>query len=125
MSNSDKEKGLEYLNWKLGSIGVIRATQLSSQNEGVFFKTFLEQKICDELEPSEWWGSAVKGGVEDGFLRFVKTLYTFPSGTAGIERSFSTLGNILTKQRNRMSVEKGAKLCLIHNYYKTKVANQD
>ena len=66
----------------------------------------------------DWWKQAVTSAVPPTLLDTTSTLFLLPASTGGIERCFSTMGNIITKQRNRISVEKATKLCCINGHYK-------
>lgn len=84
----------------------------------MFHKTFLVQSVRESYEPIEWWENALTEPLPPRFHQLIRKLFNLPAGSGGIERSFSTLGNIMTKQRNRLSIEKASKLCTIHNHFK-------
>lgn len=100
---------------------VIYASELGNSESNYFFRAYLNPTIRKEMDPRRWWKSAGTSGIIQAFIDFVDTLFTYPASTASIERAFSTLGGVMTKQRNRLSLEKAAKLCSIINHYKIKM----
>lgn len=51
-------------------------------------------------------------------LDMIAKLFALPDSTGAIERNFSTMGQIMSDQRNQISVETASKLCVINNHYK-------
>src|SRR5262245_61607645 len=78
----------------------------------------MEERKRNEVSPIPWWKVAFKGSLPQDAVDVIEMLFILPPSTASIERKFSTLGNIMTKQRNRLSIEKAEKLCTIVNFYK-------
>ena len=96
---------------------VIAAESLKQADAEFFSQTLLNPLICKKMNPSKWWESASENiRLPKGLVQLAKMLMSLPSSSAGIERDFSTLANIMTKQRNRIGIEKASKLCLVHRY---------
>lgn len=83
-----------------------------------FHSAFLKEEIRTTLSPTQWWKSAFKGTFNKTLENLIESIFIMPASTGAIERNFSTLGNIITNQRNRLSVPKAEKLCVVNNYYK-------
>ena len=69
------------------------------------------------LSPAQWWrqmGETMGSELPDGFAELCQRLMMLPASTSGIERSFSTMGAIMTDVRNRLGLQKASKLCLIN-----------
>jgi hypothetical protein len=115
-----KEIGLNWLESK-NPFYVMYVCELTNLDSNYFFKSFQNPEIIKSMHPRMWWKNACKSSVDDGFKELVDNLLTFQASTGGIERSFSTLGSIMTKQRNRLGIEKAAKLCSIVNHFKLQV----
>lgn len=116
-----KEEGLRWLE-KKNPYYVVYTLELRNPDSRMFFTPTLNPDVINKISPRNWWRTACKEGVDKGFLEFVDTIFSFPASTGGIERSFSTLGSIMSKERNRLRIEKGSKLCTIVNHYKLKNA---
>jgi hypothetical protein len=116
---AEKNEGLNWIS-KKSDFYLIFVGELNKSSSTYFFDAFLQPSARKNLKPIDWWANAITPAVPKPFAELVHTLFLFPASTAGIERCFSTMGNIMTRQRNRISVEKAAKLCAINNYYKLK-----
>lgn len=95
---------------------VVTAAQLTNMDLNVFSETMLMEQITKAMNPIEWWKSANTEKLPVGFQDFTLTLFILPSSTGSLERSFSTLGNILTHKRNRLGITKASQLCTINQY---------
>ena len=78
------------------------------------FKLYLfDDQVIKNISPLTWWNSQN--------ITEMKLLYnaflTAVSSSAGVERVFSEFGLIHTKLRNRLGVEKVAKLVFLYKYY--------
>jgi hypothetical protein len=89
------------------------AVKLFTGNTEYFSKTMLNESVVSSIDPIEWWTEVNNSSIHGDFLATASKLYCLPASSASIERSFSVLGNIITKKRNRISVEKAEKLCCI------------
>ncbi|OXA54248.1 hypothetical protein Fcan01_11874 [Folsomia candida] len=111
--DADKNLGLEWIsshsNYLIQFFGEIQ----KSESE-FFFNAYLNPDVKKQMNPFDWWTQASTSAVPIRFLEMVKVLFLLPAGTSGIERCFSTMGNIITKQRNRLTVEKATKLCCVN-----------
>lgn len=104
---------------------VIYATKLKNSDATFFFNAFLNEDVINSMDPRDWWKNACTGELNAKFRDLFEKLFTFPASTGSIERSFSTLGSIMTKQRNRLSIEKAEKLCSVINYFKLKNSQKE
>src|ERR1700754_4715119 len=91
----------------------------------MFHSSYKLEENRSSFNPIDWWEHAPNHDLQPGFKQLIRKLFSLPSSTGGIERLFSTLGNIMTKERNRLSIEKAAKLCNIHNHYKIVQSESD
>ena len=63
------------------------------------------------MNPSTWWKSVGKNcKLPEGFVDLMINLHMTSASAACIERIFSTFGLVMTKLRNRLGMEKAAKL---------------
>lgn len=84
----------------------------------MFHSSYQLEEIRSSYHPIEWWEHAPNHELPQGFKHLIRKLFSLLASTGGIERIFSTLGNIMTSQRNRLSLDKAAKLCSVHNHFK-------
>ena len=57
--------------------------------------------------------------VPEEFTQLMEQVQSVPCSSASIERSFSTLGNVHSKIRNRLGVQKAAKLAKCYSLLKS------
>ena len=114
---AEKEIGLNYISSK-NEFYVILAAALHDDDSEYFFKQFRTQNVINQMKPTAWWKAASKEIVPKSLLKVIERIFSLPSGTGSIERSFSTLGQIMTDQRNQLSIESASKLCCIYNHFK-------
>jgi len=93
---------------------LMAAIKLANNCSDFFSPTMLDKRIVETLTPLEWWKECQNCNLPQGLVKLTETLFNLPASSASIERSFSTLGNILTKKRNRLGIEKAEKLCYIY-----------
>lgn len=76
-----------------------------------------------------WWNTAVRKAKGDDNVRkladIAKLLGILPASSAAIERIFSRFSLVQTKIRNRLSIEKAAKLVLCYQNLRQTVSNDD
>jgi len=78
--------------------------------QGFPFKFYLfNENVVLKIKPLTWW-SALEKNLTKEMNDMVKQLFTSCASSAGIERIFSTYGIVHTKLRNRLGIEKSAKL---------------
>jgi len=78
-------------------------------------KQILEGQIA--LTAKQWWqqmGEMMGSKLPQGLVELAQKLMMLPASTSGIERTFSTMGSIMTDVRNRIGLEKASQLCLIY-----------
>lgn len=90
-------------------------SSLQTEDDQFFSRSMLDDKVIDSMDPINWWKALSKSSnrITPGFIEIVDTLLRLPAGTSGLERSLSTLGRIMCKERSRLGVEKAAKLCFV------------
>ena len=77
----------------------------------------LNSPVCiEEMHPVAWWKSVQhsKCGINSDLCQLAVTLLNLPSSSASIEKKFSNFGIVQTKLRNRLGVEKAAKLVMCY-----------
>ena len=117
LDDKDKNLGLTWIADK-NNLYVHLCGELKKKQSDYFFDAYLDPEIQSSMNPLDWWRQSITSACPQGILEIINTLFLLPAGSSGIERSFSTMGNIMTKQRNRLSVEKATKLCCINGYFK-------
>jgi len=81
-----------------------------------FLPSMFHISCIGKVEPTKWW-CCVKSnckGVSDDICNLAIQLLRFPASSASIERVFSNLGNIQSKLRNRLGLDKAAKLVMCY-----------
>ena len=66
---------------------------------------------------------AKRGLLPEHVTSFILKLMILPASTSALERCFSTLGNIITKKRNRLGILKAEKLCICNRMLAMEIAN--
>ena len=85
-----------------------------------FNKPYLfKESVLKNLTPNSWWES-MTGKVSTDALQVVKGFLTASASSASVERIFSRFGLVHSKIRNKLGVEKAAKLVFLY-----KVLNKD
>jgi len=110
-----KDRGLLFIS-EVNPVGVIAATALANEDSQYFFSAFLKSEVYEKMDPLSWWREAATSRVPLALKTLASKIFVLPSSTGAVERNFSTLANIMTKQRNRLSIDKASKLCRIHNF---------
>jgi len=112
-----KDRGLNFIS-EVNPVSVIAATALANNNSEYYYSGFLKSEVYNAMDPLSRWKDAATSRVPVALKTLALKLFVLPSSTGSIERNFSTLGNKMTNQRNRLSIEKGSKLTRIHNFLK-------
>ena len=85
---------------------------IQSRNEP--FKSYMFSKgVVDKATPACWWAS-MSEILGIFFTRIAEQLLTAIGSSGGIERIFNTFGYLHSKIRNRLGIEKAAKLKFIY-----------
>lgn len=98
---------------------VVYAAEMKNKKSVYFINAFLKDEVMHSVHPSAWWSGAVTEAVESSIVDLASSLFVLPSGTASLERHFSTLGNIMTDTRSRLEVNKASKLCTVSSFLKS------
>lgn len=75
------------------------------------------------MDALDWWTLIMRRTSFDKtreFAAFIKALHSCPASSAGIERWFSTVGFVWSKNRNRLGVEKAKKLATVYRALRPK-----
>lgn len=114
LDNDQLEKGRKWLNTR-NPYYVVIFSSLQSEDDGFFPRSMLDETLIDSMDPISWWKALSKSSsrITAGFIELVDILLRLPASTSGLERSLSTLGRIMCKERSRLGVEKAAKLCFV------------
>lgn len=94
----------------------VTASSLKALDDTCFPKHLLDESAMKLMSPSAWWraAGAYSNRLNPKAVDICESLMLLPSSTAALERSFSTMGNIITKKRNRLGIEKARKLAVIN-----------
>ena len=111
----EREKGRNWLTFQ-NPLFLMVCIKLGTSSAEYFPQSMMEPSVIRSLKPVEWWEEITKENSKFpiGLMNVVKKLFCLPAGTGCIERSFSVLSNIITKKRNRLSIEKADKMCSIY-----------
>lgn len=83
------------------------------------FKEYLFKKnVTDNVVPLAWWKSLPN--IQPQTLALVEQLHTATASSAGLERMFSTFGFVHSKVRNKLGVDKAAKLVSVFRFLNAK-----
>ena len=87
-------------------------TVIAFENGDEPFEEYMfSEPVTSTMHPVKWWKMVSKSCVMPlGFVDYVVSLHSACASSASIERIFSTFGFIHDKIRNRLGVEKAAKL---------------
>jgi hypothetical protein len=100
---------------------IIATANLRLGDTSFFPPAYLDLQVCKNMSPSNWWAAVADyQRLPKGLSSLAQTLMKLPASSAGIERCFSALGNIMSKKRSRLEVDKGVKLCFIYQHYRNK-----
>jgi len=73
------------------------------------------QSVIESVKPTVWWACLEKSSVVgESLCSVAKAMMKMPSSSASLERIFSNFGVIQTKLRNRLGIQKAAKLVLCY-----------
>ena len=78
--------------------------------------------------PNSWWRSLLvskNGKLNQNFVNFASRLMSAPATSASLERIFSTFGYVHSKLRNRLKLEKTAKLVFCNRHLRAKHAEDE
>lgn len=104
------EEAMEYVaNFYPNCVPVIMAYQAKVAP----FKNYLFLESSLSVKPITWWLSIKNHLNNNSIIDLVMQLHTAVASSAGIERLFSAFGLVHSKLRNRLGVEKTAKLVTV------------
>lgn len=93
--------------------------QLKGRSAPFNQKYLFNESLLKNVTPNSWWDS-LTGKFSDEVLKSIKGFLTASASSASVERIFSRFGLVHSKLRNRLGVEKAAKLVFLY-----KVLNKD
>ena len=73
------------------------------------------------MHPVVWWKGLAKSELPEGFVDLIVSLQSACASSASIERIFSSFGIIHSKLRNRLGVDKAAKLVFCYRMLRGKL----
>ena len=93
----------------------------SPQKDESFFPAYMfkDRFTTKESNPAQWWKilheKNTRGGrLSSSFTRTMIKIHSCPASSASLERWFSTVGFIWSKERNRLGSEKAMKLAQVY-----------
>jgi hypothetical protein len=101
---------------------LIAQMKLGLNDDVYFYKNLMNPDLLtvdNGLTPYQWWElmeSSMNNSLPQGLSKLAQRLMLLPASTSGMERCFSTMGSIMTDNRNRIGVEKTSKLCAINRH---------
>lgn len=123
MSLELKANGRRYFLEKDGRFVAI-VLALESRDETFFSSVLFEEAVISGVDPFSWWRTASSDNPEKiipEFVNLCEILLKLPASTAGLERTFSTMGNIISDKRNRLGLSKVDKLCFVNQRLRSSV----
>jgi len=121
LKTDQKNLGLNWISEKNSNF-ILYAAEMANISSPYFYDAFQKDDILKSMSPVNWWNAASTQLVDPAMIELASGILAMPSGTGSLERCFSKLGNILSKKRSRLGIEKGSKLCCINNSLGVKVA---
>ena len=83
--------------------------------------SLLHSTVITKTRPTVWWLSLSRSSsVNSDLCNLAQKILKMPSSSASIERVFSNFGLIQTKLRNRLGLQKAAKLVFCYRYLRGK-----
>ena len=80
-------------------------------------KTLVHESVISKTIPKVWWSSIERSNsVNKTLCQLAMKLLSMPSSSASLERVFSNFGVIQTKLRNRLGLQKAAKLVFCYRF---------
>ena len=84
-------------------------------------KTLVHESVISKTIPKVWWSSIERSNsVNKTLCQLAMKLLSMPSSSASLERVFSNFGVIQTKLRNRLGLQKAAKLVFCYRFLRGK-----
>lgn len=76
------------------------------------------KQVLESLDDTDWWKSmhSLYDNLYEGDFIRIQQFLTATASSSGVERIFSKFGLVHTKLRNRLGIEKAAKLTFINTY---------
>lgn len=110
LSEAEIDAALEYLGEYYPSCV---STVMNYRSKSGPFKLYMFTDCFTKTTPLAWWKS-FKDRFSSDFNKFITALYTSRASSASVERVFSTFGFVHSKVRNRLGVDKAAKLTFMY-----------
>jgi len=85
-----------------------------------FPKTYFGESVVENLSPSEWWESLRRYEDLKNISNFASHLFRCVASSASIERVFSNFSMVQSKIRNRLGLDKAAKLVMTYKMLNSK-----
>lgn len=115
LTSDEKEAALEYAKTRFRKNSLLPLIVKFCAKSSPFKKYFFEDDYIKNVTAVEWWQSQ-----EDEIKKFnsnvlkeVTIILTAKASTADVERVFSSFGVVQSKLRNRLGLEKAAKLVFL------------
>lgn len=105
LTGEQHEKAFE---WIADKATEYLAVAVAFENKSTPFPSYIFKTTS--LHPATWWRALRRSAVPDGFIDLLVSLQTACASSASIERVFSSFSLVLSTLRNRLGVEKAAKL---------------
>ena len=112
LSNEEEESAMQLADEEFPTLLPI-VVQLKGKSEPFNKKYLFNETLLKTVTPSSWWDS-LKRKISDEVLRVIKGFLTASASSASVERIFSRFGLVHSKLRNRLGVEKAAKLVFLY-----------
>jgi hypothetical protein len=128
-SKLSAEQQEEARNWIIGRKPELLPFVIGFHDDGELYpRSFFAPQVVAKLDPVGWWKSMKRATkVQDiQELADVMThLLSCPASSASVERVFSSFGLVHTKLRNRLGVERAAKLVFCYRMLRGNITTDD
>lgn len=115
LSSEEKKEAFEYAKTKFPKNNLLSLILKFCAKSSPFQRYLFENDFSKDVSAIEWWHiqeNEIKK-FNDGVLKEVETILTAKATTANVERIFSSFGVVQSKLRNRLGLQKAAKLVFL------------
>jgi len=99
-----------------------------SEDSEFYPSSFFAQQVVSKLDPANWWRNlkrSTKIPEIQELADIMAHILSCPSSSASVERIFSSFGLVHTKLRNRLDVQRAAKLVFCYRMLRGNIADDD
>lgn len=117
LTSTEKKEALLYAKKRFPANNLLTLVMKFCAKSAPFEEYLFEKDFVQDITAVEWWrvqAPNIEKAFNAAVLGEVELLLTAKSSTANVERVFSTFGVVQSKLRNRLGLEKAAKLVFLY-----------